>query len=65
MALTRWDAKVERYDGDDVHVDTWRTTVEADTETAAQHATLQAYGELYAVGFSDTTSFSVRVQVCP
>ena len=56
---------MERYDGDDMHVDTWRTTVEPGTEAAAEDATLQAYGELYAVGFSDTTSFSVLVQACP
>ena len=56
---------MERYDGDDMHVDTWRTTVEPGTEAAAEDATLQAYGEqLCAVGFSDTTSFSVTVQAC-
>ena len=39
--------------------------MEADTEAAAEDATLQAYGELYAVDFSDTTSFSVWEEACP
>ena len=44
LRVKRWEAKVRRYDEDDVRVDTWMTTVEAKTEPAAEQAALAAYG---------------------
>ena len=62
LRVKRWEAKVRRYDEDDVRVDTWMTTVEAKTEPAAEQAALAAYGALLGYPeFPDGTSFYTRV----
>ena len=61
--MARWHGKVQRFDEHDGHVDTWRSTVEAETEDAAEEALLHAYAALPEIElpFSDGTSFYVRV----
>ena len=62
--MTRWAVKVERFDDGDIHVDTWRTTVEADTEDGAEDAALHAYAVLpdVTLPFADGTSFATRAE---
>ena len=60
--MTRWAVKVAHYVGDDVHVGTWRTTVAAQSEEAAEDAALETYAVLPHVAMTDDSSFCVRAE---
>ena len=60
--MARWSVKVKRFDGDEGHVDTWITTVEAKTEEAAEDAALNAYAVSSGVVVRDDSSFTTRAE---